>query len=161
MLQENTKNRMDTESKEHRFIWSNTAKGEYLAETDRQKTRTVWAHMQNAQQQEDKGADVWKNGGHKQERKTTQGMARRHYQVGRDVASETESDSVGQRNLEEVDETGIGHLRALSPWLLMMNTFGETEKIEKESLMTCNFVLKTILWELIRKDCLFFGHMLL
>ena len=61
MLQENTKNRMDTESKEHRFIWSNTAKGEYLAETDRQKTRTVWAHMQNAQQQEDKGADVWKN----------------------------------------------------------------------------------------------------
>ena len=29
MLQENTKNRMDTESKEHRFIWSNTAKGEY------------------------------------------------------------------------------------------------------------------------------------
>src|SRR6218665_2309906 len=47
-------------------------------------------------------------------------MARRHYQVGRDVASETESDGVGQRNLEEVDETGIGHLRALSPWLLMM-----------------------------------------
>jgi len=35
-------------------------------------------------------------------------------------ASETESDGVGQRNLEEVDETGIGHLRALSPWLLMM-----------------------------------------
>ena len=35
--------------------------GQYLAETDRQKTRTVWAHMQNAQQQEDKGADVWKN----------------------------------------------------------------------------------------------------
>src|SRR6218665_2695537 len=54
MLQENTKNRMDTESKEHRSIWLNTAKGEYLAETDRQKTRTVWAHMQNAQQQEDK-----------------------------------------------------------------------------------------------------------
>src|SRR6218665_2457738 len=46
MLQENTKIRMDTESKEHRSIWSNTAKGEYLAETDRQKTRTVWAHMQ-------------------------------------------------------------------------------------------------------------------
>jgi len=43
------------------FIWSNTAKGEYLAETDRQKTSTVWAHMQNAQQQEDKGADVCKN----------------------------------------------------------------------------------------------------
>src|SRR6218665_671355 len=48
MLQENTKNRMDTESKEYRFIWSNTAKGEYLAETGRQKTGTVWAHMQNA-----------------------------------------------------------------------------------------------------------------
>src|SRR6218665_1065429 len=48
MLQENTKNRMDTESKEHRFIWPNTAKEEYHAETDRQKTRTVWAHMQNA-----------------------------------------------------------------------------------------------------------------
>ena len=47
-------------------------------------------------------------------------MARRHYQVGQDVASETESDGVGQRNLEEVDETGIGHLQALSPWLLMM-----------------------------------------
>ena len=78
--------------------------------------------MQNVQQQEDKGADVWKNGWHKQERKTTQGMARRHYQVGRDVASETELDGVGQRKLEEVDETGIGHLhvRALSPWLLMM-----------------------------------------
>ena len=26
MLQENTKNKMDTDSKEHRFIWSNTAK---------------------------------------------------------------------------------------------------------------------------------------
>ena len=76
--------------------------------------------MQNAQQQEDKGADVCKNWGCKQEGKTTQGMARRHYQVGRDVASETESDGVGQRKLEEVDETGIGHLRVLSPWLLMM-----------------------------------------
>ena len=75
--------------------------------------------MQNAQQQEYKGADVWKNGGHKQEGKTTQGMARRHHQVGRYVASETEPDGVGQRKLE-VDETGIGHLRALSPWLLMM-----------------------------------------
>ena len=41
MLKEDTKNRMDTESKEHRSIWSNTAKGEYLAETDRQKTTTV------------------------------------------------------------------------------------------------------------------------
>src|SRR6218665_798871 len=39
---------------------------------------------------------------------------------GRDVASETESDGVGQRKLEEVDETGIGYLRALSPWLLMV-----------------------------------------
>ena len=38
----------------------------------------------------------------------------------RDVASETEPDGVGQRKLEEVDETGIGHLRALSPWLLMV-----------------------------------------
>src|SRR6218665_1450342 len=44
MLQENTKNRMDTESKERRFIWSNTAKGQYHAETDTQKTRTVWTH---------------------------------------------------------------------------------------------------------------------
>src|SRR6218665_3655444 len=33
-----------TENKEHRLIWSNTAKGEYHAETDRQKTRTVWTH---------------------------------------------------------------------------------------------------------------------
>ena len=40
--------------------------------------------------------------------------------MGRHVASETEPDGVGQRKLEEVDETGIGHLRALSPWLLMM-----------------------------------------
>src|SRR6218665_2068846 len=47
--------------------------------------------------------------GHKQERKTTQGMARRHHQVGRDVASGTEPDGVGQRKLKEVDETGIGH----------------------------------------------------
>jgi len=47
-------------------------------------------------------------------------MARRHHQVGRDVASETEPDGVGQRKLEDVDETGIGHLRALSQWLLMM-----------------------------------------
>src|SRR6218665_94028 len=47
-------------------------------------------------------------------------MARRHHQVGRYVASETEPDGVGQRKLEEVDETGIGRLRALSPWLLMM-----------------------------------------
>src|SRR6218665_702694 len=47
-------------------------------------------------------------------------MDRRHHQVGRYVASETEPDGVGQRKLEEVDETGIGHLRALSPWLLMM-----------------------------------------
>src|SRR6218665_1674083 len=120
MLHENTKNRMDTESKEHRFIWSNTAKGQHHAETDMQKTRTVWTHMQNAQQQEDKGADVWKNGEHKQEGKTTQGMASRHHQVGQDVTSKTEPDGVGQRKLEEVDETGIGHLRALSPWLLMM-----------------------------------------
>ena len=28
MLQENTKNRMDKESKEHRFIWSNTVTGQ-------------------------------------------------------------------------------------------------------------------------------------
>src|SRR6218665_3002034 len=35
--------------KKHRFIWSNTARGEYHAETDRQKTRTVWTHItQNA-----------------------------------------------------------------------------------------------------------------
>src|SRR6218665_1939356 len=47
-------------------------------------------------------------------------MARRHHQVGRYVASETKPDGVGQRKLEEVDETGIGHLRALSPWLLTM-----------------------------------------
>src|SRR6218665_1224971 len=75
--------------------------------------------MQNAQQQKDKGADVWKNGWHKQEGKTTQEMARRHHQVGRYVASETEPYGVGQRKLEEVDETGIGLLRTLSPWLLM------------------------------------------
>src|SRR6218665_1496622 len=67
-----------------------------------------------------KGADIWKNGGQKQEGKATDGMARRHHQVGRDVASETEPDGDGQRKLEEVDETGIGHLRPLSPWLLMM-----------------------------------------
>src|SRR6218665_51740 len=36
------------------------------------------------------------------------------------VASETEPDGVGQRKLEVVNETGIGHLRTLSPWLLMM-----------------------------------------
>jgi len=36
------------------------------------------------------------------------------------VASETEPDGVGQRKLEEVDEPGIGHLRTLSPWLLLM-----------------------------------------
>src|SRR6218665_2761013 len=36
------------------------------------------------------------------------------------VASETEPDGVGQRKLEVVDETGIGHLRTLSPWLLEM-----------------------------------------
>ena len=107
-IKPNTKNRMDTESKEHRFTWSNTAKGEYHAETDRQKTRTVWAHMQNAQQQEDKGADVWKNGWHKQEGKTTQGMARRHHQVGQDVASETEPDGVGQRKLMKLASDTYG-----------------------------------------------------
>src|SRR6218665_3354603 len=36
------------------------------------------------------------------------------------VASETEPDGVGQRKLEVVNETGIGHLRTLSPWLMMM-----------------------------------------
>ena len=46
-----------------------------------------------------KGADVWKNGGHKQEGKTTQGMARQHHQVGRDFASETEPDGIEQRKL--------------------------------------------------------------
>ena len=39
-----SKDRMDTESKDHRFIWSITAKGEYHAETDRKKTRSVWIH---------------------------------------------------------------------------------------------------------------------
>ena len=43
--------------------------------------------------------DVWKNGGHKQEGKAIHGMARRHHQVGRDVASETEPDGDGQRKL--------------------------------------------------------------
>jgi len=62
-------------------------------------------------------------------------MARRHYQVGRDVDSETEADGVGQRKLEEVDETGIGHLRALSPWLLMMMML--TPKHHPENLKLC------------------------
>ena len=47
-------------------------------------------------------------------------MARRHNQVGWDVAPETEPDGVGQRKLEEVDEIGIGHLRTLSAWLLLL-----------------------------------------
>ena len=53
MLQENTKN-----------IWTQKVKNTdlygriQLKENILQKIRTVWAHMQNAQQQEDKGADV-------------------------------------------------------------------------------------------------------
>jgi len=35
-----------------------------------------------------------------------------------------------------------------------MRTFGETEKIEKESLVTSNLVLKTRWWDKIEKECL-------
>jgi len=76
--------------------------------------------QQNALQQKDQGADVRENGGHKQERKTTQGMARRCYRLGQGVTPGAEPSGDGQKELEELGEDGIGHLRTLSQQCLMM-----------------------------------------
>ena len=68
------------------------------------------------------GVDVRENGWHEQERKISQEMARRGYRLRQGVTPGAELSSNGQKDLKELGEDGIGHLRVLSPLCLMMIT---------------------------------------